>query len=76
MLTIERSSRGDHGRCGRRRAVENWVGGEEGMSILVLYPWADKCLEKFVSWSLTMVCKKEAQGPSDTSGITVDDGVS
>lgn len=41
-----------------------------------LYPWADKCLEKLVSWSLTMVCKKEAQGPSDTSGITVKDGVS
>ena len=34
MLTIEMSSRGNHGRCGRRRAVESWVGGEEGMSIL------------------------------------------
>ena len=55
--------------------MESWVGGEEGMSILGCILGQTR-LEKLVSWSLTMVCKKEAQGPSDTSGITVEDGVS
>lgn len=50
-----------------------WRGKNE---YLGLYSWADKLLEKLVSWSLTMICKIEAQGPSDTSGITLEDGVS